>query len=333
MSHTIRRPDDFHVHLRESAMLKLVAPHTAKSFARALIMPNTKKPILTGQDALHYKQAILSAGAMGDFEPLMTIKLVGSTTPETIQQAKELDVIAGKYYPEGVTTNSEDGVRDIKQLYPVFAAMETCGMVLCLHGESVGVFSMDREGHFLQDLKEVAFTFPQLRIVLEHVTTAAAVTVVRYGPPNIAATITVHHLVLTLDDIVGDKLNPHAFCKPIAKRPEDRDALLEAAMSGNPKFFLGTDSAPHSQKTKECASGCAGIFSAPVALAVLAQVFDTFEALDKLEAFTSEHGANFYGLPLNARMLTLSDDPWVVPEMYGPVVPFRAGHTLNWRVE
>lgn len=331
----IWQPDDFHVHLRQGELLDHVLAPTALIYGRALVMPNLTPPILTGADALAYRHRIQDgATALGatTFEPLMTIKLVGTTTPRTITEAKNAGVIAGKVYPEGVTTNSEDGVKNMTSLWPAFAQMETEGMVLCLHGETPGVFCMDRESHFLDTLDELANVFPKLRIVLEHVTTEDAVMMVEELPDTVAATITVHHLLLTLDDVVGDKLRPHHFCKPIAKREQDRRRLVVAATSGSPKFFLGTDSAPHLRDTKECASGCAGIYTSPVAMEVLAELFEREGRLERLEAFTSAFGARFYGLPLNERYVDLEKvDPYLVPErLPGDIVPFRAGENLHW---
>ncbi len=329
-THTMRRPDDFHVHLREGAMLDKVVGYTSQSFGRALVMPNTTKPILTGEDAVAYKKDILRIRGE-EFQPLMTIKLVRSTTPTIIREAKAAGVVAAKFYPEGVTTNSEDGMPNLADSHPVLQEMERQGMVLCLHGETPGVFCMDRETVFLSDLSAIANTFPKLKIVLEHVTTFDAVSEVSALPDNVAATITVHHLFLTLDDVVGGMLKPHHFCKPIAKTPEDRESLLDVAMSGNPKFFLGTDSAPHARGKKECASGCAGVFTAPVAMALLVDLFEQHGTLDRLEGFTSEFGARFYGLPLNEEKVTFTRDPWVVAEVVGDVVPFKAQEVLNWR--
>lgn len=335
---TLRQPDDMHVHLRDGEMLKQVLFFTETAFARALVMPNLPKPVLTGADAMEYKKAILACRST-NFEPLMTIKLVASTTPAIIKEAMEVGVLAGKFYPEGVTTNSADGVRDVETLYPIFEAMEKHGMVLSLHGEEPGAFCLDREMLFLRSLEAIAEKFPQLKIVLEHITTEAAASMVRSLPDNVAATITVHHLILTLDDVIGDAgIQVHHFCKPIPKKPGDRDQLVEAVLSGNPKFFLGTDSAPHAVGKKECSHGCAGVFSAPVALEVLAEVFEKHDALPKMEAFTSEFGARFYGLPLNERPITLRKEEWDVPDFYGyggftnPVVPFKAGGTLTWRL-
>jgi dihydroorotase len=330
---TIRCIDDFHVHLRQGDMLAHVLPYTAEQCARALVMPNTTPPILTPEDVANYRKEIeASLPEHSSFTPLMTFKIVPSTTPEMVRELKKAGVVAGKLYPEGVTTNSEDGVKDLSQLYPVYTAMEQEGLVLCLHGEVPGVFSMDRESAFLSTLRQLAKDFPKLKIVLEHATTAEAVETVAELPDNVAATLTVHHLRITLDDVIGDKINPHHFCKPIAKRPEDRSALVKAATSGNPKFFLGTDSAPHSVESKECCCGAAGVYTAPVMLPVLAELFDEMGALDKLEDFTSTFGANHYGLPYNTGTIHLTKKPWIVPEQYDGVVPFMAGKTLQWRI-
>lgn len=327
-------------------MLRLVAPMTAAHFARALVMPNLGRPVATGSAASLYR-GVIRMFAPG-FEPLMTIKLLDSTTPEVIGSAKAAGVVAAKLYPRGVTTNSDDGVSDPLALGPVYEAMQEGGMVLCLHGETPGVFCMDREAAFLDTLGELVVRYPKLKIVLEHVTTSQAVSFVLLAPETVAATITVHHLVLTLDDVVGDKIQVHHFCKPIAKTPKDRTILRRAATRGSPKFFLGTDSAPHLIRDKHCASGCAGVFSAPVALPILAQVFEEEGCLDALEAFTSVHGANFYGLPLNEGTIELVREPWTVPSSYrvsrvedlhqDPAVtdnrvrPLYAGRELPWKV-
>ena len=329
MKITIARPDDLHLHLRQGEMLSAVLPATASQFGRALVMPNTDPPILTAEDATAYRRRIEAEGT--GLEPLMTIKLVPSTTPAIVRAAKGA-VVAGKLYPEGVTTNSDDGVSDIKRMYPVFEAMQDAGLTLCLHGERPDAFCIDREAAFLADLYDIAECFPRLRIVLEHVTTLAAVSAVEALPDNVAATVTVHHLYLTLDDVIGGALRPHAFCKPVAKRPEDREALILAATGGNPKFFLGTDSAPHARGRKECDGGCAGVYSAPVAMQALASLFERRDAIGRLEAFASVHGAAFYGLPRAEGKLELVRQPtWVPRELHG-VVPFFAGKTLDWRV-
>lgn len=333
----IRRPDDFHVHLREGSLLAPMVRLTSEQFARAIVMPNLKKPVATAGDAADYKWRIHRAG-LADFVPLMTIKLLPSTTPHMIYEARQVSqdwVNAVKLYPEGVTTNSADGIdlnRDWQSLDPVFRAMEEVDMPLLLHGEMPGVFCLDRELRFLPILDQLVRQYPRLKIVLEHITTKDAVQAVRNLPETVAATITVHHLILTLDHVIGDKMHPHNFCKPVAKTPADKDALVEAAISGNPKFFLGTDSAPHLIGAKECAEGCAGVFTAPVAMPLLATVFEMNHALDRLEDFTARFGAEFYGLPLNEGTLMLTKELWYVPQEYWGVRPFFAGLPLGWRV-
>jgi dihydroorotase len=329
----LRKIDDMHVHLRQADMLRSVLPHTALQCERALIMPNTTPPILTADDLVSYKRSIVDAlGTIEGFTPLMTFKIVPSTTSDEIRLLKDKGATAGKLYPDGVTTNSEGGVVDFKSLYPVYETMQEVGLVLCLHGEMPGVFSMDRESAFLMTLREISRDFPNLKLVLEHATTRDAVLCVLELPANVAASLTVHHLYLTLDDIIGDRLNPHAFCKPIAKRPEDRDALIEAALSGNPKFFLGSDSAPHPIPSKECSCGAAGVYSAPVLLPALYELFERHNRLERLEPFTSEFAAKFYGLPLNQSTVTLQEDYWTVPDQYDEVRPFLAGTKLRWKV-
>ncbi len=334
MKLTIRKIDDMHVHLRQGEMLQSVLPFTMSQCARALVMPNTMPPIVNVEDVVNYRKAILEAQrGRHEFEPLMTFKVVPSTSPEEVRALKQAGAIAGKLYPEGVTTNSDDGVGDFDALYPVYEEMEKEGLVLCLHGEMPGVFSLDREHAFLDVLIKIAKDFPSLKIVLEHATTASAISTVKDLPENVACTLTVHHMYITLDDLIGDKLNPHVFCKPIAKRPEDRDAVLDAALSGNPKFFFGSDSAPHTIASKECACGAAGVYSAPILLPALCQLFERNDALERLQPFTSEFGANFYGLPLNTRMIELSKKRWTVPDQYDGVRPFLAGSQLDWQLD
>jgi dihydroorotase len=264
----------------------------------------------------------------------MTIQITEETTPEIIHASCDAGAVAGKVYTRGVTTNSDNGVTmdGFHRLSPVWEAMAERGMVLCLHGEHAGqeVFCLDREEQFLATLMGLSQTFQDLRIVLEHVTTEAAVNCVLTLGDNVAATITVHHLELTLDHIIGGSLDPHAFCKPVAKRPQDREALLGAALRAHPKFFFGSDSAPHTRAAKH-GDGCAGIFSAPVALEVLAEIFARDDALDRLEAFVSLNGARFYGLPVNEGFIELEAGVWTVPAMYGDVVPYRASKSVGWR--
>jgi dihydroorotase len=332
----IPTPDDWHVHLREGWMLEHTVEQSAMHFGRVLVMPNLTPPLLTGDDAFKHREDIFAWRRFSkkSFEPFVTIKITADTTPEIIEQAYRRCAIAGKLYPEGVTTNSEDGVRNIWALAPVFKAMEDVGMVLCLHGEVPGVFCLDRETAFLSTLGALAMQYPKLRIVLEHITTKAAVKTVKGLPKNVAATITVHHLVLTLDDVVGGNIQPHNFCKPIAKSPEDREVLREAAIGGNPKFFLGTDSAPHRTSKKECASGCAGVYTAPVAMPILTHVFEEEKALDKLANFTSKYGADFYGVPAPLGTLVLEKgEPYAIKDSYLDVVPLWAGRSIAWRAE
>lgn len=345
---TIPPPDDFHVHLRgPDDLLPYVLPFTASVFQRALVMPNTKpNGIEVAQRALDYELAIrarATASGFGGFQPLMTLYLTDDTTPQMIREAREAGVIAGKVYPVGVTTNSERGVTVIKAIDPVFRAMEECGMVLCLHGQVAGtrVRGRDREVCFLnEELYRLTQKFPGLRTVLEHVSTYEAVHTVLSLPKTVAATITVHHLVLTEHDIDDLKLQPHHFCLPRPNDPRDREALRWAATQGSSKFFLGTDSAPHLVSAKE-QEGKAGVFSAPVALPLLAQVFEEEKALKKLADFTSKFGAQFYDLPLNQGHLTLVKRPWQVPSAYpgggeatptAQLIPFYAGRTLQWQV-
>lgn len=329
----IRAPDDFHVHLRDGDMLRSVVRHTSRVFRRALVMPNLTPPILSAEDAMSYRSRITSAATPG-FDPLMSIKLVPSTTPGVVARARNAGVVAGKLYPEGVTTNSEDGVSDFRSLSPVYGAMEDVGMVLCLHGEDPRSFCMDREVNFLPHLYWLCSEFPRLRVVLEHVTTRDAVHAILGLSENFAATITAHHLALTLDDVVGGNLSPHHFCKPIAKSPRDLMALRAVSLAGDKygcKFFFGSDTAPHLRGAKECASGCAGVFSAPCAIEFLASVFTEESSAESLSWFTSVAGATFYGLPLNAGSLTIERADWVVPSEIGGVVPFMSDRSLPWR--
>jgi dihydroorotase len=330
MKFTLRRPDDFHVHLRQDADLPAYAREAGLRFARVLVMPNLVPPVVAGSDVEAYRKGIVDA--VPGLEPLMAFKLLPRHTVERLRELKAAGAVAGKVYPEGVTTNSEDGITDLRQIWPLMGALEETGLVVCCHGEKPGVFSLDREERFLEEFAETARKFPGVRLVLEHVSTAAAVRAVRALGPNVAATITLHHLEITLDDVVGGMLKPHLFCKPLAKRPEDRDALREAAFSGDPKFFYGTDSAPHHRGKKECAAGCAGVYSMPVALEGLVDVFDQAGKLDRLEDFCASFGADFYGLPRTTGTVTLEKVPWTVPTLIDGVVPYRAGETMPWRL-
>jgi len=332
---TIRRPDDWHVHLRDGEMLKSVAPYTARQFARAIIMPNLTPPVTDVALARAYRDRIVAVTGPG-FTPLMTAYLTDRTDPQELARGFDEGVwIAAKLYPAGATTNSASGVTDIRNIYPALEAMQRIGMVLCVHGEvtdpDVDVF--DREAVFIDRvLSGVVRDFPGLKIVFEHITTADAADFVSGSGPNIAATVTPQHLIINRNALFAGGLRPHAYCLPVAKREEHRLAVRKAATSGTPKFFLGTDSAPHTREAKESSCGCAGIFNAPFALESYAAVFEEEDALDRFEAFASEHGPNFYGLPLNDGSVTLERSSVDVPEDIAGVVPFHAGEALRWRV-
>lgn len=333
---TIRRPDDFHVHLRRGDLLDAVLPHSARHFGRVLAMPNTRPPLLTEHDVYPYRGEILTKARHENgwhhFDLLSAIQITDATTPEVVKRAR-IPCVAGKLYPAGVTTNSDNGVSDIESLFPVFEAMQDCGMILCLHGEDPDpkIDDIDREISFMKTLTAIARTFPDLKIVLEHITDRASLQMVRYWP-NVAATVTPHHLLLTMNDVYGARLQPHHFCKPTPKRFIDRDAILKAVLAGDPKLFLGTDSAPHPKETKECASGCAGVFNAPVALPLLTELFERHHALDRLEDFVSRFGAEWYGLRLNYGTVSLERVPWKVPDDYAGIVPLWSGRTIQWRM-
>lgn len=332
---TLRRPDDLHVHLRDGMMLRNVCGWTSRHFARALVMPNVPA-IHTGEEAIAYRDRIEKA-AGNNFKVISCIKLTHRTTPSVIREASELGILCAKLYPSGVTNASHDGIEDPWAIRPIYEAMADCGMVLCVHGEEPSAFILDREEAYLGVVSRIAREYSGLRVVLEHITTAGSVHLVAKGPPNLACTITAHHLELTLDDVLSGGIHPHHFCYPVAKRPVDREFLVEAAMGEyGDRFIFGSDSAPHRREDKESACGCAGVFSAPVAMSVLAELFlgedSSAEDIARLQSFTSERGADFYGLPRNEGTLTLARRPWVVPEIIGGVVPFRAGETLEWQV-
>ncbi len=332
---TIRKPDDWHVHLRDGEMMQRVAPYTARQFARAIVMPNLAPPVTTVEAARGYRKRILEATAPG-FTPLMTCYLTDRTEPDEIARGFDEGVwVAAKLYPAGATTNSASGVTDIRNIYPALARMELIGMVLCVHGEVVDpdVDVFDRETVFIgRVLSKLVKDFPRLRIVLEHITTEDAVEFVERAGDNVAATVTPQHLIINRNALFAGGLRPHAYCLPVAKRERHRVAVRKAAVSGSPKFFLGTDSAPHARSAKESACGCAGIFNAPVALESYASVFEEEGALDRLEAFASVNGANFYGLPLNDGSVTLERADTLIPDEVEGVVPFHAGEVLRWRL-
>lgn len=337
---TLTRPDDWHVHLRDGHALAAVLGDTARRFARAIVMPNLKPPITTVRAASAYRQRILEYLPPGvSFEPLMTLYLTEAMDADEIRLAIDTGFIpAVKYYPAGATTHSEAGVTDILRCEPVLSAMEALGMVLCVHGEvvdsSVDVF--DRESVFIErTLAPLLRRHPRLRVVLEHITTRDAVDFVREGPPNLAATITAHHLLLNRNAMFSGGIRPHAYCLPVLKRERHREALTEAAISGHPRFFLGTDSAPHALDAKESACGCAGIYTAHAAIELYAEAFDAANALDKLEGFASFFGADFYRRPRNTGSISLRKQRWEVPATLdfgggNRVVPLRAGESISW---
>ncbi len=337
----LRRPDDWHVHLRDGEMLSAVAPWTARQFARAIVMPNLDPPVTSVAAAASYRARILEALPPGsDFEPLMTCYLTDDADAHEIERGFGEHVwVAAKLYPANATTNSASGVTDIANIYPALERMQACRMVLCVHGEVTDpeVDLFDREAVFVERvLARLVRDLPELRIVLEHITTEEAADFVREAGPNIAATITPQHLHLNRNALFAGGLRPHAFCLPVVKRERHRQAVRAAATSGSPKFFLGSDSAPHPRHAKESGCGCAGIFNAPFALESYATVFDEEGALDRLEGFASEHGARFYGLPLNDRMVTLERAKLEVPQRITvgeiELVPFHAGATMGWRL-
>jgi dihydroorotase len=339
---TLRRPDDWHLHLRDGDALAAVLPHTARQFGRAIVMPNLKPPVTTTALAVAYRERILQALPAGlDFQPLMTLYLTDNTDPAEIARAKASGIIAGcKLYPAGATTNSDSGVTDLRRIGAVLEAMAEHGLPLQVHAEvthaDVDVF--DREAVFIDTLlAPLHARLPQLRIVLEHATTRAAVQFVTSAAQGIGCTLTPQHLLMNRNAIFAGGVRPHHYCLPILKREADRVALLEAATRGDPRFFLGTDSAPHARLTKEAACGCAGCYTAHAALELYAEAFEAAGALHRLEAFASEHGPRFYGLPLNEQRVTLRREAWQVPARYpfvggDDLVPLRAGETLAWRL-
>jgi len=337
---TIRRPDDWHVHLRDGALLPDIVAHTARQFARAIVMPNLSPPVTTAAAAAAYRDRIMAALPQGsDFTPLMVLYLTNSTDPDDVERGFALGIAtACKLYPAHATTNSAHGVTDIRNIYPVLERMQDIGMPLLIHGEvtdhAVDIF--DREAVFIERvLTPTLRDFPALRVVFEHITTRDAVDFVMGAGENVAATVTPHHLMINRNAIFAGGIRPHAYCLPIAKREVHRLALRQAVTSGHPRFFLGTDTAPHLVEAKESACGCAGIFNAPHAMESYATVFAEEQALDRLEAFASENGPRFYGLPLNEERIVLERTEQPVPERVrigdGEIVPWLAGETIGWR--
>lgn len=335
---TITQPDDFHVHLRTGDILNTVLAHTAKQFARAIIMPNLKPPVTTVEQALAYRAEILAAlPKQSSFTPLMTLYLTGATSIADVKAVADCEhTKAFKLYPAGATTNSDAGVSDVKQIYAVLEAMEKYDVPLLVHGEVVDsdcdIF--DRERVFIDRyLTAITQDFPNLRVVLEHATTEEAVQFVQSSSDKVAATITPQHLLFNRNALLVGGIKPHYYCLPILKREPHRLALVKAATSGNKKFFLGTDSAPHLSALKENACGCAGCYSAYGAMALYAEAFEAANALDKLEGFASFYGADFYGLPRNQQSITLVKQDWTVPAQYGDITPLKAGETLTWQIQ
>ena len=337
---TITRPDDWHIHLRDGDALSGTVPAVARYFGRAIVMPNLTPPITDATKAVAYRERILARRPEGSsWQPLMVVYLTDRTSAQTITEAVEADVVAAKLYPAGATTNSDAGVTSIERIYPALEAMDELGMPLLVHGEvtRTGVDVFDRESRFIEEqLAPLVERFPALKVVLEHVSTREAVEFVEQADANVAATITPQHLAYNRNDMLVGGVRPHFYCLPILKRDTHQQALRTAVAGGSRKFFLGTDSAPHEQGTKETACGCAGCFSSHAALELYAEVFEELGVLDKLEAFASFNGPDFYGLPRNSGTVTLAREPWDVPESYplgdGRVVPLRAGETIRWRV-
>ncbi len=337
---TLTQPDDWHLHVRDGNAMRDVVPHTAAQFARAIIMPNLKPPVTTAEQALAYRDRILQAVPEGvSFEPLMTLYLTDNLPPSEIERARDAGVVALKLYPAGATTNSDAGVTDIRKTYATLEAMQKHGLKLLVHGEvtSADIDLFDREAVFIdRHLVPLRRDFPELKIVFEHITTREAAQYVAQSDRFVAATITAHHLLFNRNAIFVGGVRPHYYCLPVLKREEHRQALLQAATSGSPKFFLGTDSAPHPAALKEHASGCAGCYTAHAAIEMYAEAFDSVGALDRLEGFASFHGPDFYNLPRNTRHITLHRQDWrapvTVPFGEAELKPLRGGEVLPWRL-
>jgi len=330
-THTLLMPLDMHLHLRDGVMLETVAPLTAYSYSGAIIMPNLVPPVTTLEDIQNYKERIMSAVPNDYFEPYMT--LFYKNYDKKFLEDVSGEITAIKLYPAGITTNSEGGVSsfDIEEMRPTLEAMSELNIPLCVHGETDG-FVMDREAEFMSIYELLAQNFPKLKIIMEHITTKAAVEMLdKYE--NLYATITVHHLLLTLDDVIGGMMMPHHFCKPIAKRPEDLDALLTIALEAHPKVMFGSDSAPHPQHAKETCGCAAGVFTAPISLQLLCEIFEQYDKLDNLQAFVSDNAQNIYGICPEFKEITLEKRTFIVPQTYGSVVPMYAGEAIAWAIE
>ena len=327
---TIRKPDDFHLHLRQGEAMASYARASSAVFRRALIMPNTVPPVSTPERLNTYRQEILDATE--NFTPLMTFKILPGMTGEDVKRMKEAGAIVGKYYPAGATTNAEDGIASVDQVRDVLEAMQEEGLVLSIHGEDPEKSILDREVLFLTQVEDLLSSFKDLRIILEHISNKESLDFLNTMPERLAGTVTAHHLLYTLDDLMGGSFKPHLFCKPVVKTEADRQALVEAVINGHDRLFFGSDSAPHPKQNKENAAASAGVFTAPAALPLLVELFEKEGALDRLEEFVSIRGARFYGLPLNEEKLVLTREAWKVPDLIGGAVPLMAGEEMKWRV-
>ena len=327
---TIRKPDDFHLHLRQGENLGEYVRQSSRCFERALIMPNILPPVSDAVSLLHYKKSILAETE--NFKPLMTFKILPDMKAADIKPLKDAGAVAGKLYPVGATTNAEDGIKSLDQIKDVLSAMEEEGLILSIHGEDPEAPILERERAYLPELSRIASSYGALRVILEHLSNKESLDFLNDLPETFAGTITVHHLLYTLDDLMGGALKTHLFCKPVVKSEADRKALADAVLSENPRLFFGSDSAPHRKCDKENGTASAGVFASPVALPLLADFFDREGCLDRLEGFISVRGAEFYDLPLNRDNITLERAPWIVPEQIGGAVPLMAGQELAWRV-
>lgn len=327
----IRRPDDFHLHLRQGEVLRNLAPYSSSVFARALIMPNISPPVKDVSSLRQYEEEIKTACG-NDFTPLMTFKLIPALSVDSVVPLKNAGAVAAKYYPAGATTNAEDAVADWEQIAPVLERMEQENMILSIHGEDPLAPALEREQAFLPVLDQIRRRFPRLPIVLEHLSSREGVEWLKDQDEKVAATVTLHHLLFTIEDIIGGALRPHLFCRPLPKKNEDREALRELVFENHPRVFFGSDSAPHLRERKECNGAAAGAFTAPVLMPLLTSLFENEGRLDLLEAFCSEKGARFYGLPLNKGHITLGKSDWTLSEEISGVVPLFAGRKILWKV-
>ena len=328
----IRKPDDFHIHLRDFPEAANYLSFSEDCFARGVVMPNTTLPIDNLDRFFSYREKIVNASKKG-FVPLMSFKISSSLSEKDIKEFKKAGALIGKLYPQGVTTNSQDGISSISQQYHIFEKLQEFGIGLSIHGEAINCSPIESERKFLKELEPIIKTFPKLKIIMEHVSTKEAVCFISNQPENVGATITVHHLLFSIEDLLGKSFLPHLFCKPILQSVYDKRAIQQVVLEGNKKFFFGSDSAPHLKEKKECATVAAGIFSAPVALPLLAEFFDSQKSLHRLEDFVSRFGAEFYELPLNNEEIELVKEPWVVAQSYFGVVPLCAGKQISWRVK